>query len=305
MAMLRRTGRGDYKGRSPCGKLTPRMNVLSIQSSVAYGHVGNAAATLPLQRLGFEVWPVNTVTLSNHPAHGGFRGRFAEAEELRALVQGIDERGAFSRCDAVLSGYLGDATNGPVVLEAVAAVKRANPRALYCCDPVMGEKGRGFYVRAGIPEFFRDQALAACDIVIPNLFELEFLSGRTVDDIPSARAAAETLLAKGPRVIVVSGLEGARGSIAVLAVAKNGAWLAETPRLAVAAHGAGDAFAALFLGHYLRRGNVGTALGRAISAQYALMRVTARADTKGDLALVAAQAAITAPKTLFKAKKLR
>ena len=281
------------------------MNVLSIQSSVAYGHVGNAAATLPLQRLGFEVWPVNTVTLSNHPAHGDFRGRFAEADELRALIQGIGERGAFARCDAVLSGYLGEAANGPVVLEAVKAVKRANPSALYCCDPVMGEKDRGVYVRAGIPEFFRDRALTACDIVIPNLFELEFLSGRAADDIPSARVAAQILLTRGPRLVVVSGLRTASGAIAVLAVAKDGAWLAETPTLDVAAHGAGDAFAALFLGHYLKRPSVGAALGRAISAQYALMQVTMRAESKGDLALVAAQDAITAPKTLFKAKKLR
>jgi pyridoxine kinase len=305
MAMLRRTGRGDYKGRSLCGKLTPRMNVLSIQSSVVYGHVGNAAATLPLQRMGFEVWPVNTVTLSNHPAHGGFRGRSAEAEELRTLIQGIGERGAFARCDAVLSGYLGEAANGPVVLEAVAAVKRANPGALYCCDPVMGEKDRGVYVRAGIPAFFRDHALAAADIVIPNLFELEFLSGRAAEDIPSARAAAQALLARGPRLVIVSGLRGGNGSIAVLAATKENAWLAETPTLDVAAHGAGDAFAAMFLGHYLKRPNVSTALGRAISAQYALMQTTARAKSKGDLALIAAQDTILAPKTLFKAKRLR
>lgn len=281
------------------------MNVLSIQSSVVYGHVGNAAATLPLQRLGFEVWPVNTVTLSNHPAHGGFRGRFAEAEELRALVQGIGERGAFARCDAVLSGYLGEAANGPVVLEAVAAVKRANPNALYCCDPVMGEKDRGAYVRAGIPEFFRDHALAAADIVIPNLFELEFLSGRSAYDIPSARVAAQALLARGPRLVVVSGLHGEGGTIAVLAATKDGAWLAETPVLDVAAHGAGDAFAALFLGHYLKRPSVGAVLGSAISAQYALMQTTARAKGTGDLALVAAQDALLTPKTLFKAKRLR
>ena len=303
--MLRLAGRGDYKGRSPCGKLTLRMNVLSIQSSVAYGHVGNAAATLPLQRMGFEVWPVNTVTLSNHPAHGGFRGRFAKAAELRALIQGIGERGVFARCNAVLSGYLGEAANGPVVLEAVAAVKRANPNALYCCDPVMGEKDRGVYVRAGIPEFFRDHALSASDIVIPNLFELEFLSGRPAEDIPSVRAAARALLARGPRLVIVSGLRGENGSIAVLAETKDGAWLAETPTLDVAAHGAGDAFAAMLLGHYLKRPSIGAALGRAISAQYALMQTTARAKGKGDLALIAAQDAILAPKTLFKAKRLR
>ena len=281
------------------------MNILSIQSSVAYGHVGNAAAILPLQRLGFEVWPVNTVTLSNHPAHGGFRGRFSEADELRALIQGIVERGALARCDAVLSGYLGEAANGAVVLEAVAAVKRANPAALYCCDPVMGEKGRGVYVRQGIPEFFRDRALASADIVIPNPFELEFLSGRAIDGIASARDAARAILARGPRLVVVSGLPGPDGTIGVLAVTRDGAWLAETPMLEVAAHGAGDVFAALFLGHYLKRPSIGAALGRAVSAQYALMHATARAKgAPGDLALIAAQDAILAPKTLFKAKRL-
>ena len=131
------------------------MNVLSIQSSVAYGHVGNNAAVFPLQRLGFSVWPVNTVHFSNHTGYGDWRGFVLPAEDVADVIQGIEDRGVLSECDAVLSGYVGDASVGQVVLDAVARVKAANPRAIYCCDPVMGDADRGFFVRPGIPGFMR------------------------------------------------------------------------------------------------------------------------------------------------------
>ena len=148
------------------------MNVLSIQSSVVYGHVGNRAAVPALERLGHDVWPVDTVAFSNHPAHGSFRGRIVPAAEVRDLIEGLAARGVLGRCDAVLSGYLGDPATGAVVEDAVARVRAANPRTLYCCDPVIGEVGRGAYVRAGVPEAFRDRLVPLADIVTPNPFEL-------------------------------------------------------------------------------------------------------------------------------------
>ena len=96
------------------------MNILSIQSHVAYGHVGNAAAVFPMQRLGHEVWPIHTVQFSNHPGYGGFRGASFDAALIDACVEGIAERGALARCDAVLSGYLGGAETGDAILRAVA-----------------------------------------------------------------------------------------------------------------------------------------------------------------------------------------
>lgn len=182
------------------------MNILSIQSWVAYGHVGNASAVFPLQRLGAEVWALNTVQFSNHTGYGAWRGQVFGAELIRELVTGIEERGVLGTCDAVLSGYMGDAAIGEAILEAVARVRAANPQAVYCCDPVIGDVGRGVFVRPGIPEFMRDRAMPAADIATPNQFELEWLTGRAVGTLAEAKAAVRALQESGPRCVLVTSL---------------------------------------------------------------------------------------------------
>jgi pyridoxine kinase len=127
------------------------LNILSVQSSVAYGHVGNSAAVFPLQRMGLEVWPVNTVHFSNHTGYGQWRGPVFPAEEVAGIIRGIEDRGVLRLCDAVLSGYLGDASLGEVVVGAADRVKGHNPKAVYLCDPEMGDAGRGFFVGPAIP----------------------------------------------------------------------------------------------------------------------------------------------------------
>ncbi len=282
------------------------MNVLSIQSAVAYGHVGNSAARLALERLGHEVWAIDTATLAHHPGYGGWHGRVATAAELATLIAGLAECRAFERCAAVLSGYLGDASLGTPLLDAVARAKAANPKALYLCDPVMGDDAKGLYVRPGIPQFFRERALTRADILMPNLFELGLLSERRVDGLAEALAAARSLLGRGPRLVVAKGLcrrHRGRERIAALAVSAHAAWLAETPLLEAPASGAGDCFAALFLGHLLKRRSVPAALGHAVSAIHAVLSKTAALGAR-ELALVAAQESLLAPKRLFKAGKI-
>ena len=144
------------------------MNLLSIQSHVAYGHVGNAAAVFPLQRLGIEVWPVHTVQFSNHTGYGHWTGQVYTGDAVRDLVDGIAARDVLRHCDAVLSGYMGDAGIGEAILHAVARVREENPNALYCCDPVIGDAGRGAFVREGVAEFMKARAVPAADIVTPN-----------------------------------------------------------------------------------------------------------------------------------------
>src|SRR5450759_4301784 len=122
------------------------MNLLSIQSHVAYGHVGNAAAVFPLQRMGVEVWPLHTVQFSYHTGYGNWQGRVFDAGMIRELVAGIAQRGVLGTCDGVLSGYMGGADIGSAILDCVASVKRANPAARYACDPVIGDVGRGVFV---------------------------------------------------------------------------------------------------------------------------------------------------------------
>src|ERR1700691_980570 len=177
--------------------------VLSVQSRVAYGHVGNAAAVFPLQCLGVEAWALDTVAFSNHTGHGRWRGDVVAAEAIAVLFEGIADLGVLPSIDAVLSGYIGTAETGAVLLDIVARVKAANPAALFCCDPVIGDTDTGSYVRDGVAEFFRDAALALADIATPNRFELEYLTGEPVAGIGEAAAAAAALRARGPGVVLL------------------------------------------------------------------------------------------------------
>lgn len=280
------------------------MAILSIQSAVAYGHVGNSAAVFPLQRLGHEVWPVDTVQLSNHTGYGAWRGRAWDAASLAEVIRGIGERGAFARCDAVLSGYLGEAALGEVVLDAAAQVKAANPAALYCCDPVIGDDHSGVFVRPGIVGFFRDRALPVADIVTPNRFELSLLAGSPVASLADALAASAALRRRGPRLVLATSLAGTNeDEIAMLAAGEDGAWLAATPRLPLVANGAGDLTAALFLGYWLRGRDAAAALGDTASAIYALIEATWRSG-EAELQLVAAQDALISPPRRFTAQRV-
>lgn len=296
------------------------MNVLSIQSHVTYGHVGNSAAVFALQRLGFEVWPLHTLQFSNHAGYEDFSGQVFTARHLREVVDGLAARGLLEACDAVLSGYLGSAEAGAAVLDAVARVKAANPRALYACDPVMGDgdggegsasggnRGGGLYVDAALPDFFRERALPQADIVTPNVFELETLTGVRVTTLAQAVAAARRLAERGPGVVLVTGLRHdttRAGELELLTVTAQDAWRLVTPRLPCdpQPNGAGDLLAALFLGHFLRARDAGQALEAAAAANFAVLEATQIAGTR-ELRLIAAQDDLVAPKRPFAAEKI-
>jgi pyridoxine kinase len=281
------------------------VNVLSIQSTVTYGRVGHRAATPILERLGHEVWPVDTVAFSNHPAHGAFRGRIVPALEVAELIEGLAARGVLGRCDAVLSGYLGDPATAPVVGDAVTRIRTANPEALYCCDPVIGEVGRGVYVRPGIPEAFRDHLVPLADVMTPNPFELELLTGLAPTTLDAAQAAAQALAGRGPRLVVATGLQlrEAPGELAVLLRTPQDAWLVRHPRRSVRVWGTGDAFTALFLGAYLGPHDARVALEHAVAALDEVLAL-AEAGDADELPLVAAQDAIVRPRARYAAERL-
>ncbi len=281
------------------------MNLLSIQSHVAYGHVGNAAATFPLQRIGVEVWPVHTVQFSNHTGYGEWTGRVFEASLITEVVGGIAARGALGQCDGVLSGYMGSAETGAAILDAVAQVKAANPKARYCCDPVIGDVGRGVYVRPGIAEFMRDQALRAADVATPNQFELELLSGRTIATLREAAGAVDALHRLGPAVILATSLhtgETPGDAIDLLASDASGRFRVRTPKLPISVNGAGDAIAALFFAHHLRTGSAADALSRAVSSVFGVLRRTAEAGSR-EILLIDAQEEFVNPTTVFPAER--
>jgi pyridoxine kinase len=278
------------------------MNVLSIQSGVVYGHVGNAAAQFCLQRLGHAAWRIDTVRFSNHPGHGGFAGEVATAGEIDRLVAALDARGWLGSCAALLSGYLGAADQGPAVLEAARRVKAANTDALWLLDPVIGDHGRVF-VKPGIPEFMRDAAVPLADIVTPNVFELSWLTGMSSDGITDAISAARRLRATGPRTVVVTGIPDAAGGIATLCLHEAGVDLVTTPRVDVAVNGTGDSFAALFLARLLTTRDIAASLAHAASAVYALLERTAAAGAR-ELLLVEAQDVLVSPIPAFAARRI-
>jgi len=277
--------------------------VLSVQSWVACGNVGNTAALFPLQRLGCETWSLNTVAFSNHTGYERWRGDTVPANQIATLFDGIAELGVLPRCDAVLSGYLGELETGRVLLDIVTRVKKANPRALFCCDPVMGDVGPGYYVRAGIPEFYRDYALALADVITPNRFELEWLSGGQVSSLAEACDATAALRQLGPGIVLVTSLETEPDRVAAVAAGPEGAWTVETPRLPIEATGCGDAVAALFLGWLLRGKPVPDALAATIAAIYGVIEATMRSGG-GELALVAAQDELVSPTRTVSVRRL-
>jgi len=277
--------------------------VLSVQSWVACGSVGNTAALFPLQRLGCETWSLNTVAFSNHTGYERWRGETVPASQIATLFEGIAELGVLPCCDAVLSGYLGEAETGAVLLDIVTRVKKANPRALFCCDPVMGDVGPGYYVRAGIPEFYRDYALALADVITPNRFELEWLSGGQVSSLAEACDATAALRQLGPGIVLVTSLETEPDRVAAVAAGPEGAWTVETPRLPIEATGCGDAVAALFLGWLLKGKSLPEALAATIAAIYGVIEATMRSGG-GELALVAAQDELVSPTRTVSVRRL-
>jgi pyridoxine kinase len=276
------------------------MRILSIQSHVAYGHAGNSAAVFPLQRLGHEVYPVLTVTFSNHTGYGATRGPLIAPDDVREVINGVEDRGAFPTIDAVLSGYQGAEAVGEVVLDAVARVKAANPAAVYCCDPVMGDVGRGFFVRPGIPEYMRDHVVPAADIVTPNQFELEFLTGRELSTVDDVVAAAGRLQETGPATVLVTSVlttDTPDDTIQMLCASPDGTWLVSTPNLPMTVRGGGDVTAAVFLAHTLTDGPQ-VALSRTAATMYAVLEATHTAGLE-EMALVAEQEAIAHPDERF------
>ena len=286
------------------------MKILSIQSSVAYGHVGNSAATFPLQRLGHEVWPVLTVHFSNHTGYGAWRGPLLAPSDVADVIAGIADRGVLGQADAVLSGYQGDPAVGAVVLDAVAQVRAANPAAVYCCDPVMGDVGRGMFVKPGIPEYLRDEVVPRADLITPNHFELDFLSGRTTvsgGTLDEVLAAVDAVRATGPRDVLVTSVQHADSpdeTLDVVAVSDEGAWAVTTPLLPISPNGCGDVTAALYLAHLTSTGSPATALERTTSSVFAILEATLAAGTR-EIQLVAAQDAIADPPKRFAARRLR
>ncbi|HEY1454543.1 MAG TPA: pyridoxal kinase, partial [Roseiarcus sp.] len=193
---------------------------------------------------------------------------------------------------------------GEAALRALATLRAANSQALYACDPVIGDVGRGRYVAEGVGEFFRDRALPLATIATPNAFELEWLTGERATDLPAARAAIAALRGRGPQVVVAKSLtldDTPKDALDMLAGDESGFWRLRTSKRPIAVNGAGDLFAALFFHHWLETRVTREALSCAASSVHAIVTATEAAGSR-ELVLVAAQDELVLPSRLFAAE---
>lgn len=264
------------------------MNILSIQSHVSYGYVGNKAATFPLQAMGFEVWPVNTVQFSNHTGYGHWQGEVCTPEQVRAIIQGLVSLGLAKHCDAILSGYIGDKEIGHVIVDTVHQFQQANPKLIYLCDPVMATpNGKACFVKPNIPDFFRTQSLTLASIITPNHFEAEYLYGKKINNLDELKQAAHFFHNQGVLIAIITSLnlieKNKLNSIKPTAFLSNKQeqWLAvnfSTQQSSSTLSGTGDLFSALYLGHFLLTKDSVLAFSLALNKTYEVIQATQTAN---------------------------
>lgn len=283
-------------------------NILSMQSHVTYGYVGNRAAVFPLQRLGHEVIAINTVQFSNHTGYGEWTGDIMPLDHIERIFEGLEKRHAIDHLDAILTGYLGTAELGETLLKWLKLIKERNPRLIYCCDPVMGDVGRGIFVREGVPEFFKDLAVHVATIMTPNQFELQLLTGIEVNTLEDALQACKALHQQGVKIILVTSLmrlDGDPEKIEMLLSSTEGNFLIATPHLQMPMpiNGSGDATTAIFLGHYLENHDLKLSLEKTADSIFALFQSTLD-QRRRELDLIGGQKEWIHPTCHFQARKL-
>lgn len=283
------------------------MRILSIQSFVSFGHVGNSAAVFPLQRLGHEVMPVNTVVFSNHTGYGDWGGQLISGDVVRDIVRGIDARGGLDDVELVLSGYQGGNDIGDAILDAVALVKERNPGASYACDPVLGSAASGCFVAPEVQTLIRDRVVPQADLITPNQFELGFVTGTDPHTLEETLAAVDIVRAAGPSTVLVTSVfrpDRPADTIEMLAVTEDGAWIVQTPQLPFKRNGSGDVASALFSSHFRASGDAASALAKTAASVYELLVDTYEAGSK-ELLLVESQESYVAPRHTFEARQVR
>ena len=283
------------------------MRILSIQSSVSYGHVGNSAAVFPLQRIGHEVMPIYTVMFSNHTGYGEWGGPLLTGDNVRDVVRGIDARGGLDDVQLVLSGYQGGNDIGDAILDAVALVKARNPESVYACDPVLGSASSGCFVAPEVQSLIRDRVVPAADLITPNQFELGFLTGTDPHTIDETLASVDLIRQNGPQTVLVTSVlrpDRPEGTIEMLAVTPDGAWIVQTPQLPFKANGSGDVTAALFSAQLRGSGDAASALGRTAASVFELLENTLNSGER-ELQLIESQEAYVSPKHLFEVTQVR
>ena len=254
------------------------MTVLSIQSSVIFGYVGNNIARPVLQTLGYDVWCVDTVNFSNHPGYGSFTGSVKEAHKIQEEINGLANLDILGECDAILSGYLGEVETAKTVSRTIELIKEQNETAIYLLDPVIGDDGQ-IYVKNGLIEAFKNELLPKADVILPNQSELGWLSGLKINDVSSLKTASKYLIKCGAKTVVVTGIPEIE-TLTNYVVTSDAFWAISTPKLNRKFSGTGDLFSSLFTGAFLQTKDLYNALNFATEGCSIVVRETQKKNSK-------------------------
>ncbi len=282
------------------------MSISSIQSHVAYGYVGNRIATFALQRLGHEVITVNTVQFSNHTGYGHWKGNIFSAEHIALVIEGLKELGVLDKCQAILSGYLGNTQIGYEIIKAVQYCRTINPQLTYLCDPVMGDIGRGLFVESSIPAFMQTVATTQAQIITPNHFEFELLTRKKVGSYVEVKNAIQELPYYKNQIILITSFQlqsNPKDELEVLMYYEGALYSIKTDFIHFknTPNGMGDLFAALFLGIFMKNSSALQAFSHAVSSIYSILKSTYASQNR-EIAIIPNQDFIVKPNYAFEAK---
>lgn len=312
---------------SPQQQAISKRRVLSIQSHVVHGYVGNKSATFPLQVLGFEVDAINSVQFSNHTGYKVIKGQVLQEQELADLIQGLEGNDLLDSYSHLLTGYIGNASFLRQVADIVKRLRAKNPQLIYVCDPVLGDNGK-MYVPESLLPIYRDEIVPLADIVTPNQFEVELLTGVKIKSESDVWQAVDWFHQRNIDTVAISSsdivtagnndnetlrtyLSKRDGSRYALNIPKQGGDISFT--------GTGDLFAALFLAHSHAATNetfhnalektiasLQAVIKRTIESMPADVRTKQRAVTsrERELKLIQSKQEIETPQILLKAERI-
>ncbi|XP_008543892.1 pyridoxal kinase [Microplitis demolitor] len=249
------------------------LRVLSIQSHVVSGYVGNKSATFPLQLLGFEVDAINSVQLSNHTGYKVTKGDILNDKNLSQLVDGLVAND-LHHYSHLLTGYVGSASFLEQIAQLIPVLKKKNPNLIYLCDPVLGDDGK-LYVPEELIEIYKKKIVPLADIITPNQFELELLTDKKITTIDDVKIAMKYLYEQGPKTVVVSSIDINDDLTAIAGKSKDEKMIKiDIPKIPLSYVGSGDLFAALFLAHSTLQSNLKEALEKTINTLHAVLLKT-------------------------------
>ncbi|MBF9001545.1 MULTISPECIES: pyridoxal kinase PdxY [Vibrio] len=279
--------------------------ILSIQSHVSYGHAGNSSAVFPMQRMGFEVWPIHTVQFSNHTHYTqGWTGHAFTADDIAEVVRGLANLDVLTECQAVVTGYQGTAEQCSVVADTVAKVKQANPNALYVCDPVMSNPEKGCIVAPGITEQLINTLIPIADVIVPNQFELSQIANMEINSLEDAVKACHKALTKGPKLIIAKHLHGIdKQNFNMMLATKDGVYLAKRPLYQICKEpiGVGDLITSIFTAGLLKGWSPLQAFQHCHDAVHGVLKTTFKSG-EWELQTIAAQDELINPSEHFPAE---